>query len=75
MYKCILYIQVYRGVVFDFLSVIEVIISVYVQVQWATGMGVDRHLSVTINAPSGLIVGSEDDARGELAFNAKETGE
>ncbi|GAA6093081.1 transmembrane emp24 domain-containing protein 6-like [Tachysurus ichikawai] len=43
-------------------------------VQWATGMGVDRHLSVTVNAPSGLIVGSLDDATGEIAFGAKETG-
>ncbi|MCI4380186.1 hypothetical protein PGIGA_G00236880 [Pangasianodon gigas] len=43
-------------------------------VQWATGVGVDRHLSVNVNAPSGLIVGSVDDAAGEIAFEAKETG-
>ncbi|KAF7707530.1 transmembrane emp24 domain-containing protein 6-like [Silurus meridionalis] len=43
-------------------------------VQWATGVGVDRHLSVTVNAPSGLIVGSVDDVTGDITFNAKETG-
>ncbi|TSK28098.1 Transmembrane emp24 domain-containing protein 6 [Bagarius yarrelli] len=43
-------------------------------VQWATGISVDRHLSVIINAPSGLIVGSVDDVTGEIAFNAEETG-
>ncbi|KAG7329379.1 hypothetical protein KOW79_007553 [Hemibagrus wyckioides] len=43
-------------------------------VQWATGVGVDRHLSATVNAPSGLIMGLVDEATGEIAFNAKETG-
>lgn len=46
-----------------------------VQVQLVMGVGVDRHLSVIVNAPSGLIVGSVDDATGEIAFSAKETGE
>lgn len=44
------------------------------QVQWATGVGVNRHLSVTVNAPGGLIMGSVDDVTGEIAFDAKETG-
>ncbi|XP_007234393.2 transmembrane emp24 domain-containing protein 6 [Astyanax mexicanus] len=43
-------------------------------VQWVTGVAVDRHLSVIVNAPSGLVVGSVDDARGEIAFTTKETG-
>ncbi|XP_062855725.1 transmembrane emp24 domain-containing protein 6-like [Trichomycterus rosablanca] len=43
-------------------------------VQWVTGVGVDRHLSVTVNAPSGLIIGSVDDATGEISFTAGETG-
>lgn len=51
------------------------ITDVCVQVQWVTGMGVGRHLSVIVNAPSGLIVGSVDETSGEIAFNAKETGE
>lgn len=40
-----------------------------------TGVALDRHLSVTVNAPSGLIVGKVDDATGQIAFNVKETGE
>lgn len=48
--------------------------DVCVQIQWATGMGVDRHLSATVNAPSGLIMGLVDEAAGEIAFDAKETG-
>ncbi|KAK2867533.1 hypothetical protein Q8A67_025650 [Cirrhinus molitorella] len=43
-------------------------------VQLVTGVALDRHLSVTVNAPSGLIVGKVDNARGQIAFNAKETG-
>ncbi|XP_016114140.1 transmembrane emp24 domain-containing protein 6-like [Sinocyclocheilus grahami] len=42
-------------------------------VQLVTGVALDRHLSVTVNAPSGLIVGQVDDASGQIAFNVKET--
>uniref|UniRef100_A0A3Q1CP03 GOLD domain-containing protein n=2 Tax=Amphiprion ocellaris TaxID=80972 RepID=A0A3Q1CP03_AMPOC len=43
-------------------------------VQWVTGVGHDRHLSVTVNAPSGLLVSTVDDAKGQINFKAKETG-
>ncbi|XP_041853155.1 transmembrane emp24 domain-containing protein 6 [Melanotaenia boesemani] len=43
-------------------------------VQWVTGVGHDRHLSVTVNTPSGLLVSSVDDAKGQINFDAKETG-
>ncbi|XP_026059162.1 transmembrane emp24 domain-containing protein 6-like [Carassius auratus] len=43
-------------------------------VQLVTGVALDRHLSVTVNAPSGLIVGTVDDASGQIAFSVKETG-
>ncbi len=39
-----------------------------------TGVALDRHLSVTVNAPSGLIVGQVDDASGQIALSVKETG-
>ncbi len=48
--------------------------SVFVQVQLVTGVALDRHLSVTVNAPSGLIVRQVDDASGQIAFSVKETG-
>ncbi|XP_029288963.1 transmembrane emp24 domain-containing protein 6 [Cottoperca gobio] len=43
-------------------------------VQWVTGVGHDRHLSVTVNAPSSLVVSTVDDARGQINFEAEETG-
>ncbi|XP_068169085.1 transmembrane emp24 domain-containing protein 6 isoform X2 [Antennarius striatus] len=43
-------------------------------VQWVTGVGHDRHLSVSVNAPSGLMVSTIDDAKGQISFEAKETG-
>uniref|UniRef100_A0A673GZ86 Transmembrane emp24 domain-containing protein 6-like n=1 Tax=Sinocyclocheilus rhinocerous TaxID=307959 RepID=A0A673GZ86_9TELE len=43
-------------------------------VQLVTGVALDRHLSVTVNALSGLIVSKVDDASGQIAFNVKETG-
>ncbi|KAM9351969.1 uncharacterized protein tmed6 [Symphorus nematophorus] len=43
-------------------------------IQWVTGVGQDRHLSVTVNAPSGLIVSSVDDAKGQINFEAEESG-
>ncbi|XP_039989345.1 transmembrane emp24 domain-containing protein 6-like isoform X2 [Xiphias gladius] len=43
-------------------------------VQWVTGVGHDRHLSVTVNAPSGLLVSTVDDAKGQIDFEAEETG-
>ncbi|KAM9376224.1 transmembrane emp24 domain-containing protein 6 [Pholidichthys leucotaenia] len=43
-------------------------------VQWVTGVGQDRHLSVTVNAPSSLLVSTIDDARGQVNFEAAETG-
>ncbi|KAL7403060.1 hypothetical protein ABVT39_023786 [Epinephelus coioides] len=43
-------------------------------VQWVTGVGHDRHLSVTVNAPGGLIVSNVDDAKGQINFEAEETG-
>ncbi|XP_056596080.1 transmembrane emp24 domain-containing protein 6 [Triplophysa dalaica] len=43
-------------------------------VQLVTGVALDRHLSVMINAPSSLIVGRADDASGQITFNVEETG-
>ncbi|KAK2842822.1 hypothetical protein Q5P01_013022 [Channa striata] len=43
-------------------------------VQWVTGIGHDRHLSVTVNAPSDLLVSTVNDAKGQLNFEAEETG-
>lgn len=43
-------------------------------VQWVTGVGRDRHLSVSVNAPSGLLMSTVDDAKGQINFEAKETG-
>ncbi|XP_056308001.1 transmembrane emp24 domain-containing protein 6 [Danio aesculapii] len=43
-------------------------------VQLVTGVALDRHLSVMVNAPSGLIVGKVDDASGQISFSVKETG-
>ncbi len=39
-----------------------------------TGVALDRHLSVIVNAPSGLIVDTVDDASGQIGFSVKETG-
>lgn len=39
-----------------------------------TGVGHDRHLSVTVNAPGGLVISTVDDAQGQINFEAKETG-
>ncbi|XP_008300989.1 transmembrane emp24 domain-containing protein 6 [Stegastes partitus] len=43
-------------------------------VQWVTGVGHDRHLSVTVNAPSSLLLSTVDDAKGQINFKATETG-
>ncbi|KAM9753737.1 transmembrane emp24 domain-containing protein 6 [Menidia menidia] len=43
-------------------------------VQWVTGVGHDRHLSVTVNAPSGLLLSTVDDAKGQINLETKETG-
>ncbi|XP_031726408.1 transmembrane emp24 domain-containing protein 6-like isoform X2 [Anarrhichthys ocellatus] len=43
-------------------------------VQWVMGVGHDRHLSVTVNAPSSLLVSTVDDAKGQINFEAEETG-
>ncbi|XP_029992992.1 transmembrane emp24 domain-containing protein 6-like [Sphaeramia orbicularis] len=43
-------------------------------VQWVTGVGQDRHLSVSVNAPGGLLVSTVDDAKGQINFEAEETG-
>ncbi|KAK5617331.1 hypothetical protein CRENBAI_007591 [Crenichthys baileyi] len=43
-------------------------------VQWVTGVGLDRHLSVTVNAPSSLLISTVDDAKGQINFEVKETG-
>ncbi|KAK5901625.1 hypothetical protein CesoFtcFv8_006970 [Champsocephalus esox] len=43
-------------------------------VQWVTGIGHDRHLSVTVNAPSSLIMATVDDAKGQINFETEETG-
>uniref|UniRef100_A0A3P8UQV8 Transmembrane p24 trafficking protein 6 n=1 Tax=Cynoglossus semilaevis TaxID=244447 RepID=A0A3P8UQV8_CYNSE len=37
-------------------------------------VGHDRHLSVTVNAPGGLVISTVDDAQGQINFEAKETG-
>ncbi|XP_061630005.1 transmembrane emp24 domain-containing protein 6 isoform X1 [Phyllopteryx taeniolatus] len=44
------------------------------KVQRVTGVGRDRHLSVTLNAPSGLLLSTVDDARGQVDLDARETG-
>ncbi|XP_012713457.1 transmembrane emp24 domain-containing protein 6 [Fundulus heteroclitus] len=43
-------------------------------VQWVTGVGLDRHLSVTVNAPSSLLLSTVDDAKGQINFEVEETG-
>ncbi|XP_028813917.1 transmembrane emp24 domain-containing protein 6-like [Denticeps clupeoides] len=43
-------------------------------VQWVTGLANDRHLSVTVNSPSGYLVGQADDASHQISFLTKETG-
>ncbi|XP_013877938.1 transmembrane emp24 domain-containing protein 6, partial [Austrofundulus limnaeus] len=43
-------------------------------VQWVTGVGQDRHLSVSVNAPSGLLLSTVDDAKGQISLEVKETG-
>ncbi|XP_014327852.1 transmembrane emp24 domain-containing protein 6 [Xiphophorus maculatus] len=43
-------------------------------VQWVTGVGLDRDLSVTVNAPSSLLISTVDDAKGQINFEVKETG-
>ncbi|KAL6106211.1 tmed6 [Pungitius sinensis] len=43
-------------------------------VQWVTGVGHDRHLSVTINAPSSELLSTVNDAKGQINFEAQETG-
>ncbi|XP_057692144.1 transmembrane emp24 domain-containing protein 6 [Corythoichthys intestinalis] len=43
-------------------------------VQWVTGVGHDRHLSVTVNAPSGLLLSTVDNADGQIELDVKETG-
>lgn len=45
------------------------------QVQWVTGVGRDNHLSVNVNAPSGLLLSTVDDSRGQISFQAQETGD
>ncbi|XP_071059523.1 transmembrane emp24 domain-containing protein 6-like [Pseudochaenichthys georgianus] len=45
-----------------------------IEVQWVTGVGHDRHLSVTVNAPSSLIMATVDDAKGQINFETEETG-
>ncbi|KAM6972959.1 uncharacterized protein tmed6 [Aplochiton taeniatus] len=43
-------------------------------VQWVTGVGHDRHLTVTVNSPSSLLVATKDDATGQINFIAEESG-
>ncbi|XP_062271259.1 transmembrane emp24 domain-containing protein 6-like [Scomber scombrus] len=43
-------------------------------VQWVTGVGHDRHLTVTVNAPGGRLVSNVDDAKGQINFRTQETG-
>ncbi|CAL1592066.1 unnamed protein product [Knipowitschia caucasica] len=43
-------------------------------VQWVTGVGHDRHLSVTVNSPGGLLLHTIDEATGQIRFEAQETG-
>lgn len=45
------------------------------QVQWVTGVGQDRHLSVSVNAPTGVLLSTVDDSRGQIDFRAQETGD
>ncbi|XP_030622715.1 transmembrane emp24 domain-containing protein 6 [Chanos chanos] len=43
-------------------------------VQWVTGVANDRHLSVTVNSPKGLLLSKVDDSTGQIGFDAEETG-
>ncbi|PWA19903.1 hypothetical protein CCH79_00016594 [Gambusia affinis] len=43
-------------------------------VQWVTGVGLHRDLSVTVNAPSSLLISTADDTKGQINFEVKETG-
>uniref|UniRef100_A0A3Q2V856 Transmembrane p24 trafficking protein 6 n=1 Tax=Haplochromis burtoni TaxID=8153 RepID=A0A3Q2V856_HAPBU len=43
-------------------------------VQWVMGVGHDRHLSVTVNTPSDLLLSTVDDAKGQINFEAAESG-
>ncbi|XP_051741003.1 transmembrane emp24 domain-containing protein 6-like [Ctenopharyngodon idella] len=36
-------------------------------------VALDRHLSVIVNAPSGLIIGTADDESGQIVFSVEET--
>lgn len=38
-------------------------------------MALDSHLSVIVNAPSGLIIDTADDESGQIVFSVEETGE
>ncbi|XP_051740947.1 transmembrane emp24 domain-containing protein 6-like, partial [Ctenopharyngodon idella] len=43
--------------------------------QWLSGdcVALDRHLSVIVNAPSGLIIGTADDESAQIVFSVEET--
>ncbi|XP_062997290.1 transmembrane emp24 domain-containing protein 6 [Elgaria multicarinata webbii] len=44
------------------------------EVQWTSGMGHDRHILATANDPNGIHLGTSQDVRGQINFQAKETG-
>ncbi|XP_067392846.1 transmembrane emp24 domain-containing protein 6 [Emydura macquarii macquarii] len=44
------------------------------EVQWTSGMGLDRHVLATANDPDGLHLGTSQDVRGQINFPTKETG-
>lgn len=46
----------------------------WLQVQWTSGLGHDRHILASANDPQGLHLGNSQDARGQINFSTQETG-
>nr|XP_020643988.1 transmembrane emp24 domain-containing protein 6 [Pogona vitticeps] len=44
------------------------------EVQWASGIGQDRHILATANNPKGFLLGTSQDVRGQISFLTDETG-
>nr|XP_033797908.1 telomeric repeat-binding factor 2-like isoform X8 [Geotrypetes seraphini] len=44
------------------------------QVQWASGIAQDRHITATAHDPQGFLIQTSQDIRGQINFETKETG-
>ncbi|XP_006006824.2 transmembrane emp24 domain-containing protein 6 [Latimeria chalumnae] len=44
------------------------------EIQWVTGIGRDRHISATVNTPSGFLIDTSQNIRGQINFKTQETG-